>query len=128
MAVKTGNPETDAMFFELAKLTRECIDVPNESLPDEYRDHRSETTSLQFLHTRFQKLNPGPSQSKLDEAERKRRVELYSSQLVMEEHSNQEPTLVKGFEYEIDERKQYLAELTFCGSMVKAGLMEFDEV
>lgn len=133
MTVKTGNPETDAMFVELAQLTRECLDVPNCLLPPEYvngvsernSDPNQRRTSLEFIHTRHKKLNKGPSQHEIDKAERARRVAMYAQQVVETGDGTQPPE--GGFDYDVDESRQYENELKFCAFAVRAGAMEFED-
>lgn len=119
MTIKTGNPETDQMFVELAQLTRESLDISNDLLPEEYRDNRSKRTSLEFIHRRERKLNPGPSKAALEKAERARRVQLMAAKY---ENEGEVDLTV-----EPDEDKLYRRELDFCAAAVRAGWMSFDE-
>jgi hypothetical protein len=123
MTVKTGNPTTDAMFVELAKLTRECIDVPNEYLPSWLRDDRSKTTSLQYIHTHYEDLfeKPASEHAKL-KAEKARRVAAYAAQW-----GDSAPDAEVEIQYEVDENLLYNRELNFCAAAVRAGWMEFDD-
>ena len=128
MAVKTGNPETDQMFVELSKAVRESFEISNDLLPPHYRNNVSKHTSLQFLHTRTRKLNPGPSQHELDKAERARRVEIMTDKYSWEQMKADGE---ENFEFDLtispNEYKLYQKQLEFCAAAVRAGTMNFDE-
>ena len=123
----TNNPETNALFAEYAKAIRESFDLDNDTIPAEYRDNRSKRTSLDFIERRHKKLNSGPTAHEIEKAEKARRVEQYAAQLEMRDVPGSEPELVTPFEYDVDEDKQYRAELQFCAGAVRAGWMTFED-
>ena len=75
-----SNPETGAMFDRLAKLVREAVEIPNNLLPERYRDGRLKHSG-QTLEQIEQKIrDESQTRHQQEVSERKKRVEEYRRQ------------------------------------------------
>lgn len=131
MTVKTGNPETDALFVELREDTLANFTLPNDLLHDGLADKRTarcksannRVTSLAFALKRYEEQNDTtPSAHEIEKAEKLRRITAMRARLESQGEES-EPELCD----EIDEDLLYRKQLAFCAYAVRAGWMRFDD-
>ncbi len=126
--MKFSNPETQQLFDDLQRATREMIEVPNEMLPTQYQNLRDGGRSLQELEDMMAAEADTLSEHQKEKQEKARRVEIYREQVeqlgeVNWQFENPEFEL----DYEPESDKLYKNQLTFVGAMVKEGLIDLDE-
>jgi len=126
--MKFSNPETQQLFDDLQRATREMIEVPNELLPERYHNLRDGGRSLQELEDMIAAEEDTLSEHQKEKQEKARRVEIYRQQVeqlgeVNWQFENPEFEL----DYEPESDKLYKNQLTFVGAMVKEGLIDLDE-
>ena len=69
------------LLAQLKKDVKECFTVPNEWLPEEFRDHRSDSVSLADVERKCDARDRCTLSSFEEEAiERAKRVQVYRSQ------------------------------------------------
>lgn len=117
--MKFNNPETQAIYDELCRETREMIEVPNELLPVEFHNLRDGGRSLQELEDMMVAKEETESEFQKVKAEKARRIEVLRKQW---EENPDSP-----LDYDEDEGKLYNNQLAFVGAMVKAGVIEVDD-
>ena len=106
---------TKIWLAKLEAAAMECLWIGNEDLTEPYHDDREGGRTLTRINKMFEDengLTKTPHQ--IEKEEKAKRIESYRAQLESSE----------SFSYDADEHKLYAAELTFCGAMVKAGVME----
>ena len=70
------------LLEQLKKDVKECFTVPNEWLPEEFRDHRSESVSLADVERKCDERDRCTLSSFEEEAiERAKRVQIYRNQI-----------------------------------------------
>ena len=101
---------------QLEIAIKECIEVPNSMLPEEYHNNRDGVRTLADLESMHNEATQ-PSQHQLDKAAKAERCEKYRQQWEANE----------SIEYDVDEDRLYKNELTFCKLASDAGWIEFDD-
>ena len=117
--MKFSNPETQQLFDDLARNTREMIEVPNSWLPECYQNHRDGGRTLQELEDMYQRDVEPKIQRNMEKVAKAARVEMYRQQW----EANPDSPLT----YDVDEDRLYEKQLTFVGAMVQAGVIEIDD-
>ena len=70
------------LLEQLKKDVKECFTVPNEWLPEEFRDHRSDSVSLAEVERKCDERDRCTLSSFEEEAiERAKRVQIYRNQI-----------------------------------------------
>ena len=70
------------LLEQLKKDVKECFTVPNEWLPEEFRDHRSDSVSLADVERKCDERDRCTLSSFEEEAiERAKRVQIYRDQI-----------------------------------------------
>ena len=70
------------LLAQLKKDVKECFTVPNEWLPEEFRDHRSDSVSLADVERKCDERDRCIMSSFEEEAiERAKRVQIYRNQI-----------------------------------------------
>lgn len=106
------------LFTKMDEAILEGIWVPNDLLPERYQDHREGGSTLARLDRIYNAEvlpNMEYQQTKAAKAER---LEKYAAQYEAEGK----------FDYEVDEDKLYRNEQSFCSGMIRAGLLDGDEL
>ena len=101
---------------QLEIAIKECIEVPNSMLPEEYHNNRDGVRTLADLESMHNEATQ-PSQHQLDKAAKAERCEKYRQQWEANE----------SIEYDVDEDRLYKNELTFCKLASDAGWIELDD-
>ena len=101
---------------QLEIAIKECIEVPNSMLPEEYQNSRDGVRTLADLEEMHNEATQ-PSQHQLDKAAKAERCEKYRQQWEANE----------SIEYDVDEDRLYKNELTFCKLASDAGWIELDD-
>ena len=133
MAVKTGNPETDATFALLSIAIREGFDIPNDICPRDLIDKRTERnnepnlrrTSLAFaLRKSNEKHEPKVSQHELDKAAKAERIANYGKQWDANPDVSETPAGTEGgFDYDVDEMRLHTMQTAFCKAALSSPMM-----
>ena len=96
----------------------EGIWVPNELLPERYQDHREGGSTLARLERIYAaEILPNMEYQQM-KAEKAERVEKYAAQYEAEGK----------FDYDVNEDKLYRNEQSFCSGMIRAGLLDEDDL
>ena len=116
MSYKFENTIGGQLLEQLRQDIVNCIEVPNDMLPEEYHNNRDGVRTLAELDSMYQESNE-PSQHVLDKAAKAERCEKYRQQ--WEANGS--------IEYDVDEYRLHKNELAFVEAAVKAGWMELDD-
>ena len=116
MSYKFENTIGGQLLAELRDAIMECVEVPNDLLPEEYRNNRDGVRTLAELEAMHSEATQ-PSQHQLDKAAKAERCEKYRKQWEANE----------SIEYDVDEDRLYKNELTFCKLASDAGWIELDD-
>ena len=116
MSYKFENTIGGQLLAELRDAIMECVEVPNDLLPEEYRNNRDGVRTLAELEAMHSEATQ-PSQHQLDKAAKAERCEKYRKQWEANE----------SIEYDVDEDRLYKNELTFCKLASDAGWIEIDD-
>ena len=103
------------LLKQLEIAVKECIEVPNSMLPEEYHNNRDGVRTLADLESTYNEATQ-PSQHQLDKTARTERCEKYRQQWEDNE----------SIEYDVDADRLYKNELTFCKLASGAGWIEID--
>ena len=103
------------LLKQLEIAVKECIEVPNSMLPEEYHNNRDGVRTLADLESTYNEAIQ-PSQHQLDKTARTERCEKYRQQWEDNE----------SIEYDVDADRLYKNELTFCKLASGAGWIEID--
>jgi len=97
---------------------KEGIWVPNSVLPERYQDHRAGGSTLE----RLDRIYDAEIQPNLDyqqmKAEKAERLEKYAAQYEAEGK----------IDYDINEDRLYKNEQSFCSGLLKAGIIDADDL
>ena len=104
------------LLEQLREDIMQCVEVPNDMLPEEYHNNRDGVRTLADLDSMYRESNE-PSQHVLDKAAKAERCEKYRQQ--WEANGS--------IEYDVDEYRLHKNELAFVEAAVKAGWMELDD-
>ena len=116
MSYKFENTIGGQLLAQLREDIMHCIEVPNDMLPEEYRNNRDGVRTLAELEAMHSEATQ-PSQHQLDKAAKAERCEKYRKQWEANE----------SIEYDVDEDRLYKNELTFCKLASDAGWIEIDD-
>lgn len=108
--------ETRQLFQNLDNAILAGMTAPNSLLPAAYHGKNAART-LASVTKQYRKLNPVKveSEHERDKREKLSRITNYQNQI---DSGNESLT------YDVDEHKLYASQLTFCGAMELAGVME----
>ena len=97
----------------------DCIEVPHEWLPIEFRDKRRKThTSLRYVKRKLRKKKLVESEHQEKKSIKAKNIENYKAQIEAGQES---------IEYNENGPKLHRNCLTFCKLMVESGLMQEEE-
>ena len=116
MSYKFENTIGGQLLEQLRQDIVNCIEVPNDMLPEEYHNNRDGVRTLADLESMHNEATQ-PSQHQLDKAAKAERCEKYRQQWETNEN----------IEYDVDEDRLYKNELTFCKLASDAGWIELDD-
>ena len=116
MSYKFENTIGGQLLEQLRQDIVNCIEVPNDMLPEEYHNNRDGVRTLAELDSMYQESSE-PSQHVLDKAAKAERCEKYRQQ--WEANGS--------IEYDVDEYRLHKNELAFAEAAVKAGWIELDD-
>lgn len=66
------------LIAELERVIRDVIVVPNEWLPEDFRDHRTDGVTLADLDRKCDSMERGETDHQIEKKEKDRRVEAYA--------------------------------------------------
>lgn len=66
------------LLSELERVIKDCIYVPNEKLPESFRDNRTDCVSLADLERKCEIVYRGETEHQEEKREKDRRIELYT--------------------------------------------------
>ena len=69
------------LMAEFENTIREMIMVPNDWLPENFRDNRTDSVSLADLERKCDALEIGQTDHQLEKAEKDKRIALYAAQI-----------------------------------------------
>lgn len=69
------------LIAELERVIRDVIVVPNEWLPEDFRDHRTDGVTLADLDLKCDSMERGETDHQIEKREKDRRIEVYASMI-----------------------------------------------
>lgn len=69
------------LIAELERVIRDVIVVPNEWLPEDFRDHRTDGVTLADLDRKCDSMERGETDHQIEKKEKDRRVEAYAAMI-----------------------------------------------
>ena len=69
------------MIAELERIIRDIIVVPNDWLPEAFRDERTDGVTLADLNRKCDSMLDKPTDHQLEKIEKDRRIELYAKMI-----------------------------------------------
>ena len=106
------------LFTKMDEAILEGIWVPNDLLPERYQDHREGGSTLARLDRIYNaEVLPNLEHQQM-KAEKAERVEKYAAQYEAEGK----------FDYDVNDHRLYHNEQSFCAGMLRAGLLEADDL
>jgi len=76
------------LMAEFERVVKDCICVPNEKLPENFRDNRTDCVSLADLERKCNDLLDVPTDHQIEKMEKDKRIALYATMIA----NNQEIT------------------------------------
>ena len=67
------------LIAELERVIRDVIVVPNDWLPEDFKDHRTDGVTLADLDCKCDSMLDKPTDHQLEKIEKDRRIELYAT-------------------------------------------------
>ena len=65
------------LIDEMARVVKECLFIPNEKLPENFRDNRTDCVSLADLERKCDSVERCETDHEEEKREKARRIELY---------------------------------------------------
>lgn len=81
------------LIDELARVIKECLFVPNEKLPENFQDNRTDCVSLADLERKCDSMEKGETDHQEEKREKDRRIALYREMI---ENGQEITYLMKG--------------------------------
>lgn len=69
------------LLAELERVVKNCIYVPNEKLPESFRDNRTDCVSLVDLEKKCENVERGETEYQEEKREKDRRIEMYAAMI-----------------------------------------------
>lgn len=69
------------LIAELERVIRDVIVVPNEWLPEDFRDHRTDGVTLADLDRKCDSMEHGETDHQIEKREKDRRIEAYAAMI-----------------------------------------------
>ena len=69
------------MIRELERVIRDVIVVPNDWLPEDFKDHRTDGVTLADLDRKCDDLLDKPTDHQLEKMEKDKRIDLYAAMI-----------------------------------------------
>lgn len=69
------------LMAEFERVVKECLFVPNEKLPESFRDNRTDCVSLADLERRCDELVPSMTDHQIEKMEKDRRIAAYAAMI-----------------------------------------------
>lgn len=69
------------LMAEFERVVKDCIFVPNEKLPEIFRDNRTDCVSLADLERKCDNLLDTPTDHQVEKMEKDRRIVLYAAMI-----------------------------------------------
>ena len=69
------------LMAEFERVVKDCIFVPNEKLPEDFRDNRTDCVSLSDLERKCDELAPSMTDHQIEKAEKDKRIAWYATMI-----------------------------------------------
>jgi len=69
------------LISELERVIRDVIVVPNDWLPEDFKDHRTDGVTLADLDSKCDAMLDKPTDHQLEKTEKDKRIELYAAMI-----------------------------------------------
>lgn len=69
------------LMAEFERVVKDCIFVPNEKLPENFRDNRTDCVSLADLERKCDDLVDTPTDHQVEKNEKDRRIAVYAAMI-----------------------------------------------
>jgi len=69
------------LMAEFERVVKDCIFVPNEKLPESFRDNRTDCVSLADLERKCDELMPVETDHQIEKREKDKRIEMYAAMI-----------------------------------------------
>lgn len=69
------------LMAELNRVIRDVIVVPNDWLPEDFKDHRTDGVTLADLDRKCDAMLDKPTDHQLEKVEKDRRIEMYAAMI-----------------------------------------------
>lgn len=69
------------LMREFERVVKDCIFVPNEKLPEGFRDNRTDCVSLADLERKCDELVPSMTDHQIEKIEKDKRIALYAAMI-----------------------------------------------
>lgn len=69
------------LMAELERVIRDVIVVPNDWLPEDFKDHRTDGVTLADLDRKCDAMLDKPTDHQLEKIEKDRRIEMYATMI-----------------------------------------------
>lgn len=69
------------LMAEFERIVKDCIFVPNEKLPESFRDNRTDCVSLSDLERKCDELMPSMTDYQIEKIEKDKRIALYAAMI-----------------------------------------------
>ena len=69
------------LIAELERVIRDVIVVPNDWLPEDFKDHRTDGVTLADLDRKCDAMLDKPTDHQLEKVEKDRRIEMYAEMI-----------------------------------------------
>ena len=69
------------LMAELERVIRDVIVVPNDWLPEDFKDHRTDGVTLVDLDSKCDAMLDKPTDHQLEKVEKDKRIELYATMI-----------------------------------------------
>ena len=69
------------LMTEFERVVKDCIFVPNEKLPEQFRDNRTDSVSLADLERKCDSMMDNETEHQIEKREKDKRIALYASMI-----------------------------------------------
>lgn len=69
------------LMAEFERVVKNCIFVPNEKLPERFRDNRTDCVSLADLERKCDDMLDTPTDHQIEKAEKDKRIAIYAAMI-----------------------------------------------
>jgi hypothetical protein len=117
--MKGNNMKTfEQLKAQLDAAVEACIWVPNALLPERYQENRTGGSTLERVNRIYDAEILPSIEFRQVQADKAERVAKYAKQYEAEGK----------FDYDVNEHKQYHNEQSFCSGLIKAGLLDSEDL